>query len=395
MLSVSRLLNGTISDGDVLRYGRRGDAPAHMLHFAADKRPVVVWNVTGQCNLHCMHCYASATNNAWPGELSTEEGYALLRQLAKFRVPSVLFSGGEPLMRPDLFELVSHAREIGLRAVLSTNGTLIDRETAGRIAAAGFSYVGISLDGLEGTHDRIRGKRGAFRDSIAAICHLREAGVRTGLRFTVHAKNVAELPAVFELLESEAIDRCCVYHLAYSGRGGGISAYDLDAASTRQAVDLVFDEAEAFHQRGVSKEILTVDNHADNPYLYVRVRQRQPERAEEVLRLLRWNGGNQSGVAIASIHPTGTVHADQFSWGYSFGNVKGRSFGEIWTDTTDRRMAILKNRRQHLPERCRSCSWLDICNGNLRARAEYATGDFLGDDPACYLDENVRSESAS
>jgi radical SAM protein with 4Fe4S-binding SPASM domain len=394
VLSVSRLLNGELSPADVLRYApSTAGTPPEMLHFARVKKPVVVWNITGRCNLHCLHCYASATDRPFPNELTTAEGKALLAHLAEFQVPSVLFSGGEPLTRPDVFELAAHARILGLRTVLSTNGTLIDRLAARRIREAGFSYVGISLDGLEGTHDRIRGQLGTFRASLEALRHLRSQKVRTGLRFTVHARNIADLPAVLDLLESEDIDRCCVYHLAYSGRGGRISAFDLSHADTRKAVDLVFDRAESFHTRGLRKEVLTVDNHTDNPYLYLRLRERAPERAKEALRLLEWNGGNQSGVAVASVHPSGSVHADQFSWGYSFGNVRQRSFGEIWADTSDPRMAVLKDRKRWLPERCQNCRWLTICNGNLRARAEYATGDFLGFDPACYLSREETTSS--
>lgn len=395
MLSVSRLLNGTVTEGDVLRYGRSSArGPAHLLHFSADKRPVVVWNVTRQCNLRCMHCYASATRGPSPGELTTEEGRGLLEQLADFRVPSVLFSGGEPLMRPDLFDLAAYAHSLGLRTVLSTNGTLITPRTAERIRDAGFSYVGISLDGMEGTHDRIRGQPGAFQASLAAMRHLRAVGVRVGVRFTVHARNVPDLPALFDLLEREDVPRCCIYHLAYAGRGGRISSFDLTPAATRAVMDLIFERTVDFHRRGVEKEILTVDNHADNAYLYLWLARRDRDRAEQVLRLLEWNGGNQSGVAVASVHPTGTVHADQFSWGYSFGNVRERPFGEIWTDTRDPRMAVLKDRAPHLPARCRACRWLRVCNGNLRARAEYATGDFLGMDPACYLtDEEVASSA--
>jgi radical SAM protein with 4Fe4S-binding SPASM domain len=396
MLSVSRLLAGTLTEGDILRYGRSATrGPAHLLHFARDKRPVVVWNVTGRCNLHCVHCYASATDRPFTGELTTTEGLQLLEQLAAFGVPSVLFSGGEPLLRPDLFDLAARARFLGLRTVLSTNGTRIDAETARRIAETGFAYAGISLDGLEGTHDRMRGQPGAFAASVQAFRHLRAAGVRSGLRITLNARNVDDLPAVFDLIEDEGIERCCVYHLAYSGRGGRIARFDLDHARTRAALDLVFDAAERFHARGLTKEILTVDNHADNAYLYFRVRDRQPARAAEVLRMLRWNGGNQSGVAVASVHPTGTVHADQFSWSHSFGNVRERPFGEIWTDTSDPRMAVFKDRAASLPGRCQACSWLSVCNGNLRARAEAATGDFLGLDPACYLTEGERSVPAA
>lgn len=391
MLSVSRLLNGTVSEADVLRYGRRPrGGPAHLLHFALDKRPVVVWNITQRCNLHCLHCYASAADRPFPGELTTEEGMRLIEQLVDFEAPTLLFSGGEPLLRNDLFDLAGYARQRGLRTVLSTNGTLIDREAARRIAEAGFTYAGVSLDGLEETHDAVRGMRGAFAASVAALRYLGEAGVKRGVRFTVHRKNVADLPDIFDLLDDEDIGRCCVYHLAYSGRGEKISPFDLGADQTREAVEFIFDRTEEIHRQGKEREILTVDNHADNAALYLRVRERAPQRAAETLQLLRRNGGNQSGVAVASIHPTGTVHADQFSWNYSFGNVRERPFAEIWTDVSDPRMKVLKNRAPSLPAACRSCRWVDICNGNLRARAEFATGDFLGFDPACYLADQER-----
>ncbi|MBA4180146.1 MAG: 12,18-didecarboxysiroheme deacetylase [Anaerolinea sp.] len=396
MLSVSRLLNGSLSEGDVLRYGRSSQrGPAHLLHFSADKKPVVAWNITGQCNLKCMHCYASATSKPFAGELTTAECYKVLDDLAAYKVPSVLFSGGEPLMRPELFEFADYARQLGLRTVLSTNGTLIDSAMALRIREAGFTYAGISLDGTEPTHDRIRGKRGAFAASLEAIRRLREAGVRTGLRFTVHAKNLQDLPAVFDLVEEEEIPRICVYHLGYAGRGGGISSFDLTAEETRAAVDYIFQRCDDFGRRGLDHEVLTVGNHTDNAYLYLAVEKRDPARAGELRQLLEWNGGNQSGIAIASINPRGTVHADQFSWDYSLGNVRERPFGEIWADTAHPRMAILKDRTAHLPGRCRACRFVAMCNGNLRARAEFATGDFLGMDPSCYLtDAEIRPSRA-
>ena len=397
MLSVSRLLNGTVTEGDVLRYGRSSQrGPAHLLHFSADKKPVVAWNITGQCNLKCMHCYASATSKPFDGELTTAECYKVLDDLAAYKVPSVLFSGGEPLMRPELFEFADYARKIGLRAVLSTNGTLIDGETARRIHDTGFTYAGISLDGVEATHDKIRGMGGAFQASLQAIRHLREAGVRTGLRFTVHARNRADMAAIFDLVEEERIPRICVYHLGYAGRGGKISSFDITAQETRDVVDYIFERSEDFYRRGLDHEILTVGNHTDNAYLYLAVEKRDPKRAAELRQMLEWNGGNQSGIAIASINPRGTVHADQFSWDYSLGNIRERSFGEIWDDRSDPRMAILKDRRSHLPRRCQDCRFTGMCNGNLRARAEHATGDFLGMDPSCYLtDEEIREPAAA
>lgn len=386
MLSVSRLLTGSVTAGDALRYERRSQAmPPHLLHYSADKRPIVVWNLTRRCNLHCAHCYADARGSADVDELTTDEGERLLGQLAAFGVPVVLFSGGEPMMRDDLFQLAATARQLGMRAVLSTNGTLIDAAAASAIREIGFSYVGVSLDGLEPAHDKLRGKAGAFVSTLDGLRRLREAGVRTGLRFAAHRGNADQIDAMFDLIEDEDIPRCCVYHLAYAGRGSRIRGLALDSLETRALMTRIFERTLDFHHRGIEKEILTVDNHADAPFLYFYLRERQPDRAAETLQLLRWNGGNQSGVAIASIDPHGEVHADQFSWDYTFGNVRARHFGEIWTDRSHPRMAVLKDRASSLPPRCRTCQWTGICNGNLRARAEAATGDFLGMDPACYL----------
>jgi radical SAM protein with 4Fe4S-binding SPASM domain len=355
-----------------------------------DKKPVVVWNVTQRCNLFCMHCYASSQNKEYPGELTTAEGLALLDDLARFQAPTVLFSGGEPLSRPDLFELVSHASAAGLRCILSTNGTLITPEAADKIAESGFTYVGVSLDGIGPAHDKIRGKKGAFEEALRGLRLCRDRGVRVGLRFTVHRKNLDQLPAIFDLLESENIDRCCVYHLAYAGRGDKIRSYDLSPAETRGAVEYIFDRVQDFERRGVEKEILTVDNHADNVLLYKRLLRDDPGRAEDVLNMLEWNGGNQSGIAIACVDPQGNVHADQFSWDYTLGNVRDRPFSAIWTDASEPRMKVLKDRKPHLKGRCASCKWLSICNGNLRVRAERYFDDFLAPDPACYLtDEEI------
>jgi radical SAM protein with 4Fe4S-binding SPASM domain len=386
MLSVSRLLNGTATSADALRYGRHSSQlPSHLLHFSADKKPVVVWNVTRRCNLHCIHCYSSSQDRDYPNELTTDEGRILLDDLVGFGVPTVLFSGGEPLMRDDLFDLVAHARERGLRCVLSTNGTLIDREAAKRIVAAEFSYVGISFDGIGGAHDKVRGKSGAYDASLQALRLLRDLGMRVGLRFTIHQKNLDQLPAVFDLLEQEDIDRCCIYHLAYSGRGERIQSTDLAPAETRGAIEYVFDRAEDFHKRGLGKEILTVDNAADSVILLNRIHERQPRRAMEVWQMLAWNGGNQSGIAISSIDPVGGVHADQFSWNYNLGNVRLRPFSEIWANNADPRLADLRLDPRPIKGRCSGCRFLGLCNGNLRARAESYFGDFMAPDPACYL----------
>lgn len=391
MLPVTKLLCEDVAPAEVAALGddpRR--LPPSLLHFARQKRPVVVWSLTRACNLLCIHCYASARRQPFPDELSTAEGEALLNDLAGMGVPTVIFSGGEPLLRPDLFHLARYARGLGLRTVLSTNGTLIDDETARQIRAAGFQYVGVSLDGLTEVHDRVRGQPGAFKAALEGLRRCRELGVKVGIRFTVHKLNRDELPGVLELVTQEGIHRVCIYHLAYAGRGERLRSFALAPQETRQAVDWVFDWAMDRHRSGRPVEVLTVDNHADNAYLYLRLLRSAPQRAEQAYRLLLWNGGNQSGVAVASITPRGDVCADQFSWHYSFGNLREKPFSAIWEDVTEPRLRLLRHRQQHLKGRCRHCRFLSICNGNLRARAERYFGDFLAPDPACYLtDEEV------
>ena len=349
-----------------------------------------VWNMTRRCNLHCIHCYAGAGHTADERDLSTQEAKYLIDDLASFGAPVIIFSGGEPLLREDLMDLGSYAVLKGLRAVISTNGTLIEKDTALRIQDAGFGYVGISIDGLEKVNDNFRGQHGAFNRALRAIQTLRDIGVRTGLRFTLNSRNIKELPGVLNLMEVEGVPRLCVYHLVYSGRARSLIEEKLSHEETRKSVDLIFQHAMDYHKKGLDVEILTVDNHTDGPYLYLEVQKNQPGRASEVFDLLRMNGGNGSGTRIANIDPLGEVHADQFWWHYSFGNVRKRLFSEIWIDTSDPLMAALKEKKLHVKGRCCKCQFLDLCGGNFRVRAEAITGDVWAPDPACYLtDEEI------
>ncbi|MBW1701688.1 MAG: 12,18-didecarboxysiroheme deacetylase [Deltaproteobacteria bacterium] len=391
MIGISKLYCGTVEPSDALRYGRRSsDLPSHLLQFSRDKKPVVVWNVTRACNLNCVHCYARAVDRTHEKELAHEQGLAVIDDLDAFGVPVILFSGGEPLMRPDLVELAKHAVSKGMRAVISTNGTLITPKKAKELKNIGLSYVGVSLDGMEAVNDRFRGKKGAFQDALAGIRNCQEAGLKVGLRFTINRMNVSEIPHIFDLLEEYDIPRVCFYHLVYAGRGSDLVEQDLDHGETRKVVDLIIDRTRDLHDRGIPKEVLTVDNHADGPYLYLRMKREKNPRAEEVLRLLNMNEGNNSGRGFGCISWDGSVHADQF-WRYdSFGNVLERPFGEIWSDLTNPLMAKLKDKKKYVKGRCAKCKWLDICAGNFRVRAEAVTGDVWAADPACYLtDEEI------
>ena len=391
MIGISKLYCGTVEPSDAIRYGREsGKLPSHLLQFSSDKKPVVVWNVGQRCNLKCIHCYSQSKDIEYPGELNTKEAKAMLDGLAEYGAPVILFSGGEPLLRKDLMELITYARNKGLRAVISTNGTLITEEKAEELKKFGLSYVGISLDGLRETNDKFRGIEGAFDDALQGIRNCLKLGIKVGLRFTINKRNAQDIPGIFELIEKEKIPRVCFYHLVYSGRGSRLMEEDLSHEETRNVVDLIVDKTKEVHDRGNKIEVLTVDNHADGPYIYQRLLKEDPERASEVLELLKWNEGNSSGHGLACISWDGAVHADQFWREYTFGNVRERKFGEIWEDKANTLLTKLKDKKHYVKGRCSKCKWLDICGGNFRARAEAYYGDKWEPDPACYLtDEEI------
>lgn len=391
MIGISKLYCGAVEASDPLRYGRHSrDLPSHLLQFSKDKKPVVVWNVTRRCNLQCVHCYSRSEDVEYGGELTLEEGKALIEDLAEFGSPVILFSGGEPLVRKGILDLIRYAAQRGRRAVLSTNGTLINRELAEQLKDIGLSYVGISLDGLEQVHDAFRGVPGTFARVMGAIDHCKAVGLKVGLRFTINRRNFQDMPGIFDLVEEREIPRICFYHLVYAGRGTQLVNEDLDHAQTREVVDLILDRTRRLHDKGLPVEVLTVDNHADGPYLYLRLLKEDPDRAAQVLDLLQMNEGNNSGRGIGCVSWDGAVHADQFWRHHSFGNVRNRPFSRIWTDTDDEFLVKLKEKKRHVKGRCATCKWLDICGGNFRVRAEAVHDDVWAPDPACYLsDEEI------
>ena len=394
MIGISKLYCGQVEPSDALRYGRHsGKLPSHLLQFSADKKPVVVWNMTRRCNLKCVHFDAQSVEPNGTDEISTAQAKAIIDDLAAYGAPVMLFSGGEPLVRKDLVELASHATAKGMRAVISTNGTLITPEKARELKEVGLSYVGISLDGGEEVHDRFRGVPGSYRKALEGVRNCQEVGLKVGLRFTINRRNAVEIPKVFDLMEEMEVPRICFYHLVYSGRGSELIKEDLNHAETRAVVDLIMDRTRDLHNRGKHYEVLTVDNHADGPYVWLRLLKEDPKRAAEVYELLQFNEGNSSGRGIACISWDGKVHADQFWRNHVFGNVLERPFSEIWDDPSIELLHQLKDKKPHVKGRCARCRFLNICGGNFRARAEAAYGDIWAEDPACFLtDEEIRPE---
>ena len=398
MIDIGKLYCKGASTGDSLRYGTtaksdcHGNAPHSKAKTASERRPIVVWNVTRTCNLDCVHCYTDSTSEKYSGELTTDEGFNLINDLSNFNIPSLLFSGGEPFMRKDLFKLIDHASNKDIRPVISTNGTLIDRDNARAIKDSGVVYVGISLDGMEEVNDQFRGVKGAFSRAMEGFNNCIAVGQRVGLRLTLTKRNYQDLHRIFDFIEEEGINRACFYHLVYSGRGKNMFADDLTHCESRDAMDIILERTEDYFNRNLDINILTVDNHADGVYLYKKLLEKDQEQAKEVYDLLSWNGGgaNSTGVGIGCIDFFGNVHPDQFWQDYSFGNIRERSFADIWYDESDKLMHGLKNKADHIKGRCRVCKYTNLCTGAMRVRAQRTYNDPWAPDPQCYMtDEEI------
>jgi len=363
---------------------------AHPTPFGPKRNPpgpVVIWNLVRRCNLTCKHCYSISADKDFPGELSTQEVFTVMDDLRRFRVPVLILSGGEPLLRPDIYDIAQRAKDMGFYVGLSSNGTLIDERNIDRIAAIGFDYVGVSLDGIAATHDRFRRMEGAYDASLHGIRLCRDKGIKVGIRFTLTQDNAQDLPGLLQLMEDEQLDKFYLSHLNYAGRGNKNRKDDVVHQTTRQAMDLLFDTCWRYQQEGQHKEFVTGNNDADGVYLLFWVRKHFPELEGHMrAKLAQW-GGNSSGVNIANIDNLGNVHPDTFWWNYSLGNVKERPFSEIWPDTSDPLMAGLKRVPRQVKGRCGECAYFDICGGNTRVRAYQLTGDPWQEDPACYLDD--------
>lgn len=395
MIGFTRLMcnMGTVSE-EISHSGSAPGAPAATatrevseLHFSSDLRPLVVWNVTQRCNLACPHCYIDASSAAAPGELTTAEARDMVDDLAAMGAPVLLFSGGEPLLRGDIFDLAARAASQGVRPVLSTNGVLISDDTAKRIRDAGFQYCGVSIDGIEEYHDRFRAAPGAWRRSWEGAERSLAHGMRSGIRFTLTRDNAAQLPSVLEETVRRGIPRFCMYHLVYAGRGAALADQDVPVAEKRAIIEWLADRALELGESGVSLEIMTTDNHADGIYLWRRLAG-GGEDGERVMELLRRHGGCSAGRKFANIGPTGDVHPCQFWTHASVGNLRERRFSEIWSDTSGL-IGELRRREERLGGRCGRCQYQEVCGG-CRVRAEAVTGDPWAQDPACYLsDEEI------
>lgn len=343
---------------------------------------VVVWNVCRHCNMTCPHCYAAAGPRPSPNDVSTDEGRRLIDELAAAGVRFLIFSGGEPLLREDLFELMAHARDRGLSPQLSSNGVLIDAPAAERLRSVGVQYVGVSVDGLAAFNDPYRGMEGGFARALAGLAHCARAGMRTGLRMTVTRRNADQLQELADVAR-DRVDRFYVSHLVYSGRARRLVGDDVGPEEGRDLLHRLFALAEQWMEQASRTRIVTGGNDSDGPALVLWVAHRYgPRAAARVWRALEDRGGNSAGERVLCIDAQGRVHPDQFWQGLTFGNIRTDRFTDVLTHPERRR---LRRREDHLEGRCAACPFVSLCRGSHRERAIASGAGPWAADPACVL----------
>lgn len=355
--------------------------PADLLRFSAQTKPVVMWNLTRHCNLACQHCYMDASPEAGD-EMTLEEGIHLVDDLAKLEIPILIFTGGEPLLSRNFYALAFHAREVGLRTVISTNGTLITPEVARLLAEARIRYVGVSVDSARPErHDEFRGVAGAYARALQGLKNARDAGLKTGLRITLTRDNWQDVPALLNLAVKENIPRFCLYHLVPTGRGAGMADRDVTPEQRRSVIRLLAEAAVELKDRNI--EILTTDSPMDGAYLLELLKD-DPIRQEYARKLLTNAGGCSTGVKVANINHQGDVHPCHFMPQVVVGNVRERSFRDIWIDHPIAELQALRGIKSNLKGACGRCDYLELCGG-CRQKAYYYHGDLQAEDPTCIL----------
>ena len=363
------------------------DLPANKAHKMPG--PVVIWNLIRRCNLRCKHCYSTSLDMDFNDELSTEQVKATIDDLKVAHVPVLIFSGGEPLLRPDIYEITAYAKAKGFYVALSTNGTLINEDNIAQIKAADYQYVGISIDGLEDFHDEFRRQEGCFKESMNAIDLCKAAGIKIGMRLCLTRDNFEDLPKVLDLMEEKKVDKFYLSHLNYSGRGKRSAENDAMFKMTKDAMIMLYERAWSHITQGIETDFVTGNNDADGAFMLQwaehKFADQFPERIANLKqRLINW-GVNASGVNVANIDNTGTIHPDTYWWGHPIGNVKTEKFSDVWKNTQDPLMLGFRQQPRPVKGRCSACKYLAICGGNTRTRAFAQTGDVWAEDPGCYL----------
>ncbi len=346
---------------------------------------IAIWNFTNRCNLSCLHCYSKATLDS-KDLLSTNDILANLPKLKESGVKFLIFSGGEPLTRHDLFEIANSCKELGIVTYLSTNGLYVKNSNAKKILDT-FNYVGISIDGSPKIHDKFRGLEGAFEESMKAVRLLNSYNLsKVGIRFTITKETLPDLEFIFELCEKEHIPKIYISHLVYSGRGLDNLEMDISKEQRVKAVNFIIDKAFEYYKNGRDIEIVTGNMEMDAIVFLDRFAKEYPELKSEMVKRLKSWGGNSAGRKLLNIDSKGNVKPDPF-FPYTIGNLLKEDFRDIWSGENSEMLQKLRIYPRELEGKCKECKYLDICNGGSRSRAWAIYDNLWAQDPSCYLED--------
>lgn len=366
---------------------------SNLLASVVENRPqrtldgaIAIWNFTNRCNLSCLHCYSKSTLDE-VDTLTTEQIKKTILEMKENGVKFIIFSGGEPLTRKDLFEIAEFCKENKIITYLSSNGLYFTSSNVKKIVDT-FNYVGISIDGDEPTHDHFRGLKGAFKETLKAVQIANEAGGKVGIRFTITKETVDSLEYIFDLAEKEDISKIYISHLVYSGRGLDNLKMDLTKEQRRKSVEFILGKAFEYYKTGRDIEIVTGNMEQDAILFLDMFSKEYPELRDAMrARLVEW-GGNSAGRKLLNINSEGDVRPDPF-FPLTVGNICQENFGDIWQNGELLDQLRIHPRKQ-ISGICAECNQIDICNGGSRARAYAITGDLWSEDPSCYLTQEER-----
>jgi radical SAM protein with 4Fe4S-binding SPASM domain len=305
-------------------------------------------------------------------------------------VKFVIFSGGEPLIRKDIFDIAKEMKKVGIVTYLSTNGMYINEKNAKQIVDT-FNYIGVSIDGIEDVHDYFRAQKGSYLKAIEGIKYIQNAGGNAGIRFTLTDETKDSFYAMFDLVESLGVDKFYISHLVYSGRGLDNLKIDISKKERRKYVEFVIDKAFEYYEQGINIDLVTGNMEMDSILLLKKFEKDYPDFVQSLTQKLKNWGGNSAGNRLGNMDWEGNVKPDPFFPQY-VGNYLETSFEDVWAGKSSNIIEKLREKPRQISGKCSSCKYIDICNGGSRSRAYAIHGDLWAEDPSCYLtNEEIRS----
>lgn len=347
---------------------------------------IAIWNFTNRCNLSCLHCYSKSTLDE-VDTLTTKQIKKTILEMKENGIKFIIFSGGEPLTRKDLFEIANFCKKNKIITYLSSNGLYFTKNNISKIVDT-FNYIGVSIDGDEQTHDYFRGLKGAFKETLKSVLLANENAPKVGIRFTMTKDTINSLEYMFDLVEKHNIPKIYISHLVYSGRGLDNLKMDLTPMQRREAVEFILNKAFYYYENSIDIEVVTGNMEMDAVMFLDKFTLKYPKLKDKMrAKLIKW-GGNSAGCKLLNINSQGDVRPDPF-FPITIGNIINQNFNEIWKkgEMIDK---LRIHPRKNISGICRDCKQIDICNGGSRARAYAISGNLWAQDPSCYLTKQER-----